>query len=76
MPRKAPGLLALVQRAVTNALFFSPKSGRMPNGENVSALGYVAYDDVMEKFDPMSVEEIKQLRDENPDRPIHCQPSS
>ncbi len=77
-PRGAPGLVALVARAVSLALGLGPKSGIAsgwidePTSTKmvISTMGYVAYDKTFESYDPMTNEKIEALRKEMPDRPV------
>lgn len=78
-PRAAPGLFALVARAVSLALGFGPKSGVISGwieGSEydakpvISAMGYIAYDENFEGYKPLTNEEIAKLREEMPDRPV------
>ncbi len=62
-PRKSPGLLALVQRAVRAAVFLPIKGGA----------GYAEYDAWFDAYDPMTPEDIADLRALMPDRPIAFQ---
>jgi len=57
-PRKEPGLVAITKRAAV----------RLVGGKE--GPGYVRFDDSFERFNPMTEEDIKKLREEFPDRPV------
>ncbi len=78
-PRKAPGLRALVARAVAGALFLKPGEDptlRVAVGSHVLNLGlgvgggYAKFDTEFGVFRPMTPEEIEANRKANPDRDI------
>ncbi len=78
-PRGAPGLVALVARAVSLALGLGPKSGIISGWiegseydakQVLSTMGFIAYDGNFEGYKPLTNEEISRLREEMPDRPV------
>jgi hypothetical protein len=66
-PRPAPGLLALVQRAIGNALGMTPNQNAH---FRTSTPGFMRFDDEFNRFHPMTLAEIDRLREEFPDRPV------
>lgn len=81
-PRKVPGLIALVKRAVALAVGLAPRAERLPRTfmtvdgmkleeQKTVDWGYVSYDGDFEDFHPMTLAEIEKLREKMPDTPAH-----
>ncbi len=64
-PRKSPGLVALVQRAVALAVHHPIGSSYVPRGP-----GYEKYDKDFSTFRPMTLDEIAKNREAFPDAPV------
>lgn len=70
-PLTAPGLVNIARRAVRHLTGTTPLSGERAGEEKkYSAKGYVGFDARLEKFRPMTLEEIEKNREANPDRPV------